>query len=166
MAAPIQQGRFTRVIHGLVTQNIKGFYVGDGISRLWGSIPCLLKHGRLESPMHQQAWYWLCKTNNMYCCSRVNFICLRQDKSKIRFKMPVFLSWKQDSMLRVKDSSSSPLVKQPSLPHHMVWRRTVDKPLSELINATYMLHSVFRRQTYQYHIMGNFIDYRVNLPDV
>ena len=73
-----------------------------GISRLVWSIPCLPMHWLLKSPMHQQAWYWLRKINNMYCSSRVNLIHLGQDKSKIRFKMWIYLLWslKQVSMLR------------------------------------------------------------------
>ena len=46
---------------------------GDGILRLWGSIPCLLLLWLLKSPEHQQAWYWLCRTDNIYSCCRVNF---------------------------------------------------------------------------------------------
>ena len=30
----------------------------DGIFRLWRSIPCLLMHWLLKSPVHQQAWHW------------------------------------------------------------------------------------------------------------
>ena len=62
---------------------------GDGIRifRLWGSIPCLLMPWLLQSPEHQRAWYWLCRTDNMYYCSRGNFIYLGQAKSKIKFKM-------------------------------------------------------------------------------
>ena len=37
----------------------------------------------LKSPEHQQAWYWLCRKDNMYCCSRFYFIYLCQAKSKI-----------------------------------------------------------------------------------
>ena len=47
----------------------------------------------LRSPMHQQAWYWLCRTDNMYWWSRVNFIYLGQAKSKIRFKMWLHLMY-------------------------------------------------------------------------
>ena len=47
--------------------------------------------GVLKSPGNQQAWYWLCRTDYIYCCSRVNFICLGQDKSKIRFKMWIYI---------------------------------------------------------------------------
>ena len=39
-----------------------------------GSIPCL--PWLLKSPEHQQAWYWLCRTDNLYCCSRVNYFYL------------------------------------------------------------------------------------------
>ena len=44
---------------------------GDGIIRLWWSIPCLLMHWLLKSPVHQQAWYWLCRTDNISTYSRV-----------------------------------------------------------------------------------------------
>ena len=33
------------------------------------SIPCMLMHWLLKSPVHQQAWYWLCRTDYMFCCS-------------------------------------------------------------------------------------------------
>ena len=76
---------------------------GDGIFRLWRSIPYLLMHWPLKSPVHQQACYWLCWTDNMYCCSNVNFIYLGQIKSKIWFTMRIrlWLSFKQFSMLRI-----------------------------------------------------------------
>ena len=41
---------------------------GNEIFRLWGSIPFLLMPWLLKSPVHQQAWYWLCRAINMYCC--------------------------------------------------------------------------------------------------
>ena len=50
---------------------------GSGIFPLWGSIPCLLMPWLLMSPEHQQAWHWLCKTDE-YCCSRLIFINLGQ----------------------------------------------------------------------------------------
>ena len=55
-----------------------------------------------KSPEHRQAWYWLCRTDNLYWFSRVNFIDLGQANSKIRFKMWIHLlsSLKQISMLR------------------------------------------------------------------
>ena len=43
-------------------------------SGFWASIPCLLMRWLLQSPDHQQARYWLCRTDNMYCCFTVNFI--------------------------------------------------------------------------------------------
>ena len=64
---------------------------GDGIIRLWWSIPCLLMHWLLKSPVHQQAWYWLCRTDNISTYSRVNFIYLGPTKSKIWFKMWIYL---------------------------------------------------------------------------
>ena len=45
---------------------------GDGILWLWWSIPCLVMLWFLKLPEHQQTWYWLCSTDNTYCCSRVN----------------------------------------------------------------------------------------------
>ena len=63
----------------------------------------LLMPWLLKSPEHQQAWYWLCRTDSMYCCSRVNLIYLDQAYSKIQSKMWVYIlqSLKQFSMLRV-----------------------------------------------------------------
>ena len=51
----------------------------DGVFWLSVSIPYLLR----KSPGHQQAWYWLCRTNNMYCCFRVNFIYPREIQNTI-----------------------------------------------------------------------------------
>ena len=53
--------------------------------------PCLLMPWLLKSPGHQQACNWLCRTANMYCCSRVNFIYLCKAKSKIQFKMWIYV---------------------------------------------------------------------------
>ena len=61
------------------------------LQRLWGSIPCLLIPWLLKSPRHQQAWYWLSRTDSMYCCSRVNFTYLGHACSKIQFKMQIYL---------------------------------------------------------------------------
>ena len=47
---------------------------GDRIFRLWWSIPCLIMPWLLKSPEHQQTWHWICRTENMYCCSRVKVI--------------------------------------------------------------------------------------------
>ena len=62
---------------------------GDGIFLLQVSIPYLLMHLLLKSPGHQQAWYWLYRTDKMYYCSGVNFIYLSQAKSKIWFKIGI-----------------------------------------------------------------------------
>ena len=77
---------------------------GDGIFQLLKSIPCLLMPWVLKSPGHQKVWYWLCRTDNMFNCSRLNFIYLGPAKSKIRFKIWLYLlsSLKQYSMKRVK----------------------------------------------------------------
>ena len=64
---------------------------GVGIFRLKGSIPRLLMPWLLKSPEHQQAWYWLCRTDNMHCCSRINFIDLGQAKSMTRFKLWIYI---------------------------------------------------------------------------
>ena len=56
-----------------------------------GSIPCLLMPWILKSPEHQKAWYWLFRTDNIPCCSRVNFIYSGQAKPQLRFKMCMYL---------------------------------------------------------------------------
>ena len=61
------------VITSPIWYDIDSSDAGDGIFRLWGSIPCLLMHWLQKSPVHQQAWYWPCRTNNMCCYSRLNF---------------------------------------------------------------------------------------------
>ena len=42
-------------------------------------------------------WYWLCRTHNIYCCSRVDFNYLGQAKSKIWFKMWIFCNLSNNS---------------------------------------------------------------------
>ena len=64
---------------------------GVGIFWFLESIPCLLLPLLLKSPGHQQAWYWLRRTDNMHCCSTVTFIYLGQAKPKIRLKMWIYL---------------------------------------------------------------------------
>ena len=49
-------------------------------SGFWGSISCLLMPWLLKSPEHQQAWYWLCRTDNRYCCAGVDFIYLDRNE--------------------------------------------------------------------------------------
>ena len=41
-------------------------------------------HWLLKSQMHQQARYWLCRSDNIHCCSRVNFSYLGQARSRSR----------------------------------------------------------------------------------
>ena len=65
-----------------ILQRFESSDAGDGIFWLSGSIPCLLMHWLLKSPVHQQTWYWLCRIENMYCCSRVKG-CVSLDPSKI-----------------------------------------------------------------------------------
>ena len=55
------------------------------------STPCLPMHWLLKSPVHGQAWHWLCRKCNMSCCSKVNLVYLCQAKSKICFKMLIYL---------------------------------------------------------------------------
>ena len=76
--------------HTITCTDVNSSDAGGGIFRLLRSIPYLLMHWLLKLPVHQQAWYWLCKTN-MYCCSRVNFIHLGQAKSKIQFEMWIYI---------------------------------------------------------------------------
>ena len=84
----------------LSVPNINSSDAGDGIFRVWRSISCLLMHWLQKSPVHQQACYWLCGTDNMYFCSKVSFIYWGQTKSKIWFKIwiCIWLSLKQFSM--------------------------------------------------------------------
>ena len=56
-----------------------------------GSIPCLLMLWLLKSTEHQQAWYRLCRTDNMYGCSRPYFIYSGQDKSNIQLQMLLYV---------------------------------------------------------------------------
>ena len=70
---------------------VNSFDAGDGIFWLWGSIPCLLMPWLLKSPDHQLAWYWLCRIDIIYCCSRVNFIYLGYAKSKMWLKHWIYL---------------------------------------------------------------------------
>ena len=76
---------------------------GDRIVRLWGSIPCLLMPWLLKSLEHHQAWYWLCRTDNIYCCSRVNSQLpgSNEIQDAIQNVNISFVSFKQFSMLRV-----------------------------------------------------------------
>ena len=78
---------------------------GDGIIRPGsrGSIPCLLMHCLFMSPVQQQACYWLWKTDNMYCCFRVNIMYLGTAKFEIGFTMRIYFTIieKKFSMLRV-----------------------------------------------------------------
>ena len=75
---------------------------GNGIFQLLRSIPCLLMYWLLKAPVHQEACNWLCRTHNMHCYSRINFIYLGQAKSKIWFKIQMsFIILKQSNMLKV-----------------------------------------------------------------
>ena len=50
--------------------------IAVSIFRLWRSIPCLLVPWLLTSQEQHQAWYWLCRIDDIYSCPRVNFNCL------------------------------------------------------------------------------------------
>ena len=56
------------------TLDLNPYDSGYGISRLWGSMQCLLMPRFIKSPGHQQSWYSLCRTYSKYCCSRVHLI--------------------------------------------------------------------------------------------
>ena len=75
---------------------------GGGIFPLWGSIPWLLMPWLPKSPVHQQAWHWLCRTENMCCLSGVNFIHLGQAKSMIWFKIWIYLFITFETIRHVK----------------------------------------------------------------
>ena len=75
----------------MTEKDINSSNAGDGIIRLWRSIPCLLMHWLLKLPVHQLAWHWLCRADNLYRCSSVNFIDLSQTNSRMRFKMWIYL---------------------------------------------------------------------------
>ena len=60
-------------------------------SGLRGLIPRQLIHCLLKSQVHQQTWFWLCRTYTMYCCSRLNLVHLDQTISKIRSIMWIYL---------------------------------------------------------------------------
>ena len=51
------------------------------------SIPCLLMPWLLKSPVHQHTLYCLCRIENIYHCSKVNFFDLGQANSMRWFKM-------------------------------------------------------------------------------
>ena len=77
---------------------------GDGIFRLWGPIPCLLMSWLPKSLEHQQAWYWLCRTDSMYYYSRgwYHLLGLSQIKDMIQNVIISFVIFKQVSMLWVQ----------------------------------------------------------------
>ena len=51
-----------------------GYTVGTEYSCFAGLIPYLFLTWLLQSPEDQQAFYWLCTTDNVYCCSTVHNI--------------------------------------------------------------------------------------------
>ena len=68
---------------------------GDGIFQLCESISCLLMHWLLKSPVHQQTWYWLCRTDNMYYCWRMNFIYHKTSNLRQTFGNNIFGTYHQ-----------------------------------------------------------------------
>ena len=121
-------------------------------------------HWLTKSPEHQQAWYWLCSTNNMCCYSRINFIYLSQTKSKIWSKMQIYILYffKQLSMVRVNhgvSQSDSAIVR--SLP---VWNELFachDILITNLSTVTNRLQSLehiyFTECLDKYHECRNLI---------
>ena len=53
-------------------------------------------HWLLKMPVHHQAWYWLCRTDNLCCCSWFNFIYYRssQIQDNIQIMNISFMSFK------------------------------------------------------------------------
>ena len=92
------------------TSSVNSSEVGDGIFRLWSSIPSLLMLWLLRSPEPQQAWYWLCGTDTMNYFSVHCFVSLVQAKSNKWYKMWTYLVWslKQCSMWRVSEHPMEP----------------------------------------------------------
>ena len=128
-----------------ICEEINSSDAGDGILWLWGPIPCLLMPWLLKSPEHQQAWYWLYRTDNMHFCSRLNFTYLGWAKSKIWFKMWLYLlqTLNQFSMvwlnsLRPSDAYMRQWHK-PLLVQIMACRLSGAKPLSEPMLPYYQL---------------------------
>ena len=92
------QSSFSHTWFRMHQSSCKKMYLKQSSDKCWsfclsllGSIPCLLLRWLLKSAVHQQAWCWLRRTVNIYCCSRINFICLCQSKSKVKFQMWIYL---------------------------------------------------------------------------
>ena len=78
----------SRNIHVYPTK-LSRFESTDFTSVMIDDVGCSRRH---QCPRcDQQAWYWLWRTDNTYCCSRVNFMYLGWARSKILFKMWVYL---------------------------------------------------------------------------
>ena len=75
----------------------------DGIFQLRGSIPCLLMHWLLKSPEHQQPWYWLCRTDNVYCCRLISSTWVQPNPRYNPKNMWIYLLnfWNSPDSLRV-----------------------------------------------------------------
>ena len=75
---------------------------GDGVFRLQGSTTCLPMHWLLKSPVQQQTWYWLRRTDTVYCCSRLN--CIKSSKIEVTIQNVNIccINIKQLSLIRVK----------------------------------------------------------------
>ena len=102
---------------------------GDWIFWLWKSIPCLLMPWLPKLPEHQQAWYPLWWTDNMYCCSRFDFICLGGAKSKIQFIKWKYLlkSWKQFSIFRFNIGYPSRKSSLPQISQNVVYPQLISQ---------------------------------------
>ena len=111
---------------------------GDGTFWLCGSIPCLMMPWLLKSPKHQQALYWLCRRDNMYFCSRDDFSYLGQAKSKIWFKLWIYIFYKFSN-----NSACQDLIIQWG-PLTITWEQFHKRYPSHRLKITYLkFHSNF-----------------------
>ena len=100
----------------------------EEIFHLIWSVPCLLMPWLQKSPEHQQAWYWLCRTDSVYCCFRVNYT-------------PLQRSWKWGILI------SPCLSVRPSVCHTV--RPSVPHPVSALLRLQFWLDPFHIYTSYQ-----------------
>ena len=96
--------------HNSLSKKINSSDAGEGKFWFWDVNTMLADALAPKVARLQQPWYWLWRTDNTYCCFRVNFIYLGEAKSKIRFKMWIHISYslKRFSMVRVNRERVSP----------------------------------------------------------
>ena len=81
-------------------------------SSVWVSIPCLLMHWLLKSPVYQQAWYWLCRTDNTM--DKISHPCWDWSLSMLKMVPDVFRMISLLIALTQQDGSICPEL-QPAL---------------------------------------------------